>query len=127
VIAREAIALEALCVKRLLTEKPKIFSKAAILLWGVAGGLGGSHVALGDLGDHKLPRGSHVTSGGLGWSGVALGTTDGLLGSQMASRAAGGLVGTWVAMGSCGWPLEVAVDLGGVTNYMSKLYKCPKL
>jgi hypothetical protein len=54
-------------------------------------------------GCHGLYRGdlllSQGVAGGLGGSGVALGLTDGLVGLQMASGAAGGFVGSWVAIG----------------------------
>jgi hypothetical protein len=79
--------------------KHKIFSTATTLLRGVAGGLMGFCLASGDL------KGSQVASGvmcgfrGLPWgSRIALRVTDGLMGSQMASGAAGGLLGSWVAM-----------------------------
>jgi hypothetical protein len=69
-------------------------------------------------------------AGSLGGSGVALEVTDGLVGLQMASGAGGGLVGSWVAMGGRSCPLVVAVDPIGVSgdnNFMSNIYKCPKL
>jgi hypothetical protein len=68
------------------------------------GGLGGSHVALGDLGGHGLPLGvacglrrSHVTSGGPGWPQRVRsnqGVTDGVVRLQMASGTAGGVMGS---------------------------------
>jgi hypothetical protein len=76
---------------------------------GAACGLGQLRGITGCLGGHMWPWGVAV---GLWKSGVALGITDDLVGLQMASGAAGGLVGSWVAMGGPGWPLEVAVDLG---------------
>jgi hypothetical protein len=90
------LQVKALHEKGMLTGKNKIFSTAAILRTGCRGG-------------------SHVASGGLAWpgSGVALGVTESLVGLKMVLRAAGGLLGSWVAIGCHGWPLWVAVDLVG--------------
>jgi hypothetical protein len=49
-------------------------------------------------------------------SGVALGVTDGFVDLQMVLGAAGGLVGSWVAMGGHRGCLVVAVDLRGSTG-----------
>jgi hypothetical protein len=52
-------------------------------------------------------------AGGLGGSGVALGVTDGLVGLQMALGAVGCFVGSWVTLGGRRWPMGVTVDFGG--------------
>jgi hypothetical protein len=84
-------------------------------------------VASNDLGWSLVISGrSHVASRGCGWpcgSGVALGVTDGLVGLQMASGAAGGLVGSWVAIRGRRCPLGVPED----TNYRSNLLQRPQI
>jgi hypothetical protein len=56
---------------------------------------------------------------------VALGVADSILGLQLASRDSGGLMGSFVAMESCGWYLGVAVDLKGlrVTQIRCQIFK----
>jgi hypothetical protein len=103
--------------RKSLTEIAKSFLQLSTCSGGGRGWPQGSHVASGDLGGSGDASVGHMWSqgvaGGLGASGVLFGVTDGFVGSQIATGAASGLVGSWVAMGVCGWPLGVAVDLGG--------------
>jgi hypothetical protein len=87
---------------KFLTNK-KLFSTASILLKGVAGDLRGCMLSWVTSGVTGCLEVSHVASGdrrGPREVKSGLGVTDGLVGLQMASGAAGDLVRPWVAIAS---------------------------
>jgi hypothetical protein len=104
---------------KLLTEKKEIFSTPAILLRGVAGGLGSRMWPRVTSGGHRLPRRVSVASDGCGWPrGVASGLSDHGWPRGFADDLgiAGDLVGSRVAMGGRWWSLGVAVDHEGISS-----------